>query len=452
MRMRMTDLQVCSITKLRVITLLAVSTRLPLSCSAHKLPKYSIQTTVKKKKHFQNPRMSSTLAMVLTYSRSFHQKISPPLSHPNLHENTHSFPTNKLDAGVKIARIGLLTNLGMAIAKGVGGHVFNSQAMIADAWHSLTDMTSDILTLATVSCSSKPPTGRFPTGYGKIESLGALGVSSILLIAGCSMCYHSCEILYSNFILKNALESTVHSHGHTHGLTSIPSLHAVWLALGTILLKEVLYHTTMKIAVIRKSSVLASNAIHHRIDSLTSVVTLFVILGANFLREAHWLDPVGGFIISLLVIKGGWANIMSAIYELVDRGIGEEVKTWIRQNAKKTLGEIRHGSHVELQDVEGLKSGQNYLINLQVAVPPTWSIHTMTEVENELRQALGSKVQGVRRVQVRFVSKEKDTSSFHDEFILRTSNQDLEERLDSHDPSISKDINYKIVDSMEDKH
>ncbi|TQS34540.1 hypothetical protein Golomagni_05072 [Golovinomyces magnicellulatus] len=395
--------------------------------------------------------MSSTLAMVLTYSRSFHQKISPPLSHPNHHDKTHLFFTSKQDAGVKIARLGLLTNLSMAIAKGVGGYVFNSQAMIADAWHSLTDMASDILTLATVSCSNKPPTGRFPTGYGKVESLGALGVSSILFIAGCSMCYHSCEILYSNFI-KNALDITVHSHGHTHGLTSIPSLHAVWLALGTILLKEVLYHNTMKIAVRRKSSVLASNAIHHRIDSLTSTVTLFVILGANFLREAHWLDPVGGFIISLLVIKGGLANIMSAIYELADRGIGEEVKTWIRQNAKKTLGEIRHGSHVELQDVEGLKSGQNYLINLQVAVPPTWSIHTMTEVENELRQALGSKVQGVRRVQVRFVSKEKDNSSFHDEFILSTSYQDQQEHLDSHNLSISKEMDIKIDDSEEDKH
>ena len=80
----------------------------------------------------------------------------------------------------------------------------------------------------------------------------------------------------------------------------------------------------MKVARERKSSVLASNAVHHRVDSLTGIVTLFAILGANFLQNAAWLDPVGGLLISLLVIKAGWGNTISALYELADKGIDEE--------------------------------------------------------------------------------------------------------------------------------
>jgi len=60
---------------------------------------------------------------------------------------------------------------------------------IADAFHALTDMVSDIMTLATVSFALKAPTDRFPNGYGKIESLGSLGVSSLLLLGGVAMGY-----------------------------------------------------------------------------------------------------------------------------------------------------------------------------------------------------------------------------------------------------------------------
>lgn len=82
----------------------------------------------------------------------------------------------------------------------------------------------------------------------------------------------------------------------------------------------------MKVAKERKSSVLASNAVHHRIDSLTGMVTLFAILGANFLHDATWLDRVGSLLISLLVIKAGWGNTVSALYELADKGIDSEIK------------------------------------------------------------------------------------------------------------------------------
>jgi Co/Zn/Cd efflux system component len=53
------------------------------------------------------------------------------------HDNTYLVSKNKNDAGVRITRIGLFSNLGMAIAKGLGGYAFNSQSMIADAWVSV---------------------------------------------------------------------------------------------------------------------------------------------------------------------------------------------------------------------------------------------------------------------------------------------------------------------------
>ncbi|KAH7360683.1 cation efflux family-domain-containing protein [Rhexocercosporidium sp. MPI-PUGE-AT-0058] len=343
-------------------------------------------------------------------------------SHHHHHDNTYLTSKNKNDAGVRITRIGLYSNLGMAIAKGVGGYAFNSQSMIADAWHSLTDLASDILTLATVSWSLKPPTALFPTGFGKVESLGSLGVSGMLLFGGCFMCLNSCEILYAHFFLDAhaAAEAAAHAHGHSHGHShgaAGPSIHAAWLAAGTVVLKEWLYHATMKVAKERKSSVLASNAIHHRVDSLTGIVTLFAILGANFLHEAAWLDPVGGFLISLLVIKAGWGNTVSALYELADKGIDDEVKASVRKATALSFETIRDGTQVELREVEGVKSGQNYLVDLQLAVPKSWTVEDVREVEEGVRETVGSKVRGVRRIKIRFVPKDDGSSTLFDEFI-----------------------------------
>ncbi|RYP33669.1 hypothetical protein DL767_004664 [Monosporascus sp. MG133] len=280
------------------------------------------------------------------------------------------------------------------------------------------------MTLATISWSLRPPTDKFPTGYGKIESLGSLGVSSMLFFGGVWMGYGSLLTLYGHFFLDPAsaaeFMSHVHTHSHSHGhdhAEIVPSLHAAWLAAGTVAIKEWLYHATMKVARERKSSVLASNAVHHRVDSLTGIVTLAVILGANFMQNAAWLDPVGGLLISLMVVKAGAENTISALFELADRAIDDEVKGSIRKQAQKVFADITEGHEIELRGVSGVKSGQNYLVDLEMAVPNTWTLQDVKDVEDRVRTRVGAKVRGVRRVRVRFIPKEVPVPPKFDEFI-----------------------------------
>ena len=352
--------------------------------------------------------------------------------HSHQHDNTYLTSTNKNDAGVRITRIGLFVNLGMAIGKGFGGYVFNSQALIADGFHALTDLVSDFMTLATISWSLKPPTERFPAGYGKIESLGALGVSGLLLFGGIAMGMNSIDTIYMQFFVEASQHAGEHSHGlfgfagHSHGHThSIPNLNAAWLAAGSIVVKEWLYRATMKIARERKSSVLASNAVHHRIDSLTSIVALLTIGGAHVITDASWLDPVGGLIIAAMVIRAGWGNTMASLLELADRTIDTEIKEKIRRSATKALkgdesndlSGVEYGSEVEVRDVQGVKSGQNYLVDLELAVPSDFTVQQTSKIEEAVRGRVGSKVRGVRRVRVKFVPTEDSTSTLAGDFI-----------------------------------
>ncbi|UNI21439.1 mitochondrial metal transporter [Purpureocillium takamizusanense] len=345
--------------------------------------------------------------------------------HHHHHDNSYLISANKNDSGVRITRIGLLSNLGMAVAKFVGGWAFNSKSMTADAWHSIADLASDVLTLATVSWSLKPPSDRFPLGFGKVESLGSLGVSGMLLIGGFYMGWESAISLYGHYNPEAAHEILEHMGGHGHGHShshsaaslGIPSIHAAWLAAGTILIKEWLYHATMKVARERKSSVLASNAVHHRVDSLTGIVTLAAILGANVFQNAAWLDPVGGLLISIMVVNAGFENTKSALYELADQSIDDEVKGSVRKQAQRALANVSEGHEAELRDVSGIKSGQNYLVDLEMAVPGKWTVEDVKELEDGVRTLVGGKVRGVRRVRVRFVSRDGPVNERFDEFI-----------------------------------
>ncbi|KAM0249927.1 hypothetical protein ACHAP5_002520 [Fusarium lateritium] len=349
------------------------------------------------------------------------------LGHHHHHDNGYLTSGNKDDPGVRITRIGLISNLGMAVAKFAGGWAFNSRAMTADAWHSITDLASDVLTLATVTWSLKPPTDKFPMGFGKVESLGSLGVSSMLLAGGLYMGWDSGISLYGHFYPEAAhgiLEHVGHGHGHSHShgaaALGIPSMHAAWLAAGTILIKEWLYHATMKVARERKSSVLASNAVHHRVDSLTGFVTLAAIMGANAMENAAWLDPVGGLLISIMVIQAGAGNTVAAFRELVDQGIDDEVKSSVTKHAHKALQNVVEGHEVAVREVSGVKSGQNYLVDVEMTVPGAWSVETTKQVEDAVRTQVGGKVRGVRRVRIRFSPKEAPAKAKFDDFIPGT--------------------------------
>lgn len=78
----------------------------------------------------------------------------------------------------------------------------------------------------------------------------------------------------------------------------------------------------MRIAIKENSAVLKSNAIHHRIDCLSSVVALATIIGVYAFPTSAWLDPVGAILISVMVAQAGVESIQGAIRELLPSGKG----------------------------------------------------------------------------------------------------------------------------------
>ena len=155
---------------------------------------------------------------------------------------------DKKDAAVRIAWVGLYSNVLMVVAKGLGGFFLNSRTMISDALHAVTDLASDILTLAAVSFAARPPTPNNPVGFGKIESMGSVVVSGLLFTGGAFMGLDAISSLWELWLPEAAAHSHDHSHGgplgllhHHHGTSDLPNIHAAWIALGSIAIKEWVY-------------------------------------------------------------------------------------------------------------------------------------------------------------------------------------------------------------------
>ncbi|WLF78029.1 mitochondrial metal transporter [Lodderomyces elongisporus] len=358
----------------------------------------------------------------------------------------------KSNPAVRITWIGLLVNITLAISKGVGGVYFHSQALIADAIHSVSDMLADFLTLATVNVAAKVGTPtKFPFGYGKLETVGSFTVSAILLFAGISVGWSSLLSIFE-FVLPTQLyeiaasiqighshshaglsgnsagtgvsghaqsdglghsHSHSHSHGHTHitptntELTThreIPNINAAWLAAGSIIVKEILYRKTMKIAVETNSKVLVANAWHHRVDSLTAVVALLTVAGGVLFNVA-WLDSVGGIGVSILIIKAGWDTMKEAWYELIDRGEqpGSDLYNKVENIIQLELKSNEVLNQFKLKHLAVLSSGANTNINFTLLTEnKNIGLLTLNKYERTLTQLIKEDDRFVRNVSIKF--------------------------------------------------
>lgn len=127
------------------------------------------------------------------------------------------------------------------------------------------------------------------------------------------------------------------------------------------------------------------------------------------------MDAVGGLLISWLVIKAGYRNTWTSLVELADSSIDDEVKGKVMRAATQALETLTQ-PEVEVRRVQGIKAGQSYLLEVELAVPKDWTIERTRAVEDGVRERIGEKVRGARRVRIRFVPIELE-DDFIEEFI-----------------------------------
>lgn len=275
----------------------------------------------------------------------------------------------------RVTLVGSIGNLLLLSFKFVAGIVGHSAAMVADAAHSLSDFVTDIVVLVFIRIGSRPQDASHDYGHGKFETLATLFVALGLVAAALSI------------IISGVLQFIRWLQGET---LQMPGMLALWAALLSIVIKEVMFRYTLRVGKKNNSPAVIANAWHHRSDALSSIGAAIGIGGALLLGK-KWavLDPLASILVGLMLLRVSWDLLKTSINELTDSSLPEEVE--------KEIEEIicRQEQAHELHNLRTRRIGNRIAIEAHVRLDGNMPLQEAHEIvsrmEQELRARFGAK-------------------------------------------------------------
>ncbi|MCX7843972.1 MAG: cation diffusion facilitator family transporter [Candidatus Bipolaricaulota bacterium] len=291
-------------------------------------------------------------------------------------ETPSKFFPRKLRDPEGLTLLGLGANAGLFGLKVGLGLALGSTALFADGIHTLSDLATDLLTLAGLRVARRPPDESHAYGHGKFETLAGAVVALALLGVG-------------GFIVGEAVGVLRRGAGVRAGWAV-----AVVAAL-SVALKEGLYRLTMGLGRRLRSTALQANAWHHRSDALSSVPVLIGGLFAHF--GLPQVDGVAALLVALLIGGAALGLLRRTAHELAE---GAFPKT----ERERVIAAIEGVAGVQgWHKLRTRYAGQDAFVDVHIQVDPHLSVadsHAIaSQVEEAVRRALGGRASVVVHVE-----------------------------------------------------
>ena len=286
----------------------------------------------------------------------------------------HRPEADRAKAIYRVTLIGSVGNVTLVTFKFIAGIVGHSSAMIADAVHSLSDFITDLIVLIFVKISAKPQDESHDYGHGKFETIATF-VIGLALVAAATGIIVSGSLKLVNWMQGEELDA--------------PGWLALWAALISIIVKELLYRYTALVGHRLNSEAVIANAWHHRSDALSSIGTAIGIGGAILLGQ-RWtvLDPLASIVVGALLIKVAVELLKTSIGELTECSLPEETESEIENIVKSFPGVY------EPHNLRTRKIGNHIAIEMHIRMDGAQSLRDAHEqastIEHSLKQHFGS--------------------------------------------------------------
>lgn len=211
--------------------------------------------------------------------------------------------SDELRSTRRVTLCGMSVNVALSALKAVVGGLAGSQALIADAVHSVSDLVTDFAVLLGVRYWTAPADGEHPYGHGKIQAVVAAAIG--LALAAVAL-----------WIGRTASMRLLDVAGGAE--PAAPGGAAFWVAVVSVAAKEAVYRRTLAVAKRFRSSALEANAWHHRSDAISSVPVALALAVSFFAPSFAWVDSVGALVVALFIFNAAWGIVKPAIEELTD--------------------------------------------------------------------------------------------------------------------------------------
>jgi cation diffusion facilitator family transporter len=276
-------------------------------------------------------------------------------------------------AGRKVTLLGLFVNTFLILLKFSAGIIGDSQALIADAVHSISDLFTDAVVLFGIKIGRKPPDKEHHFGHARIETL-ASAIVGLALIG---------TAVYLGF------DAALNIHGHTE-------YHPTGIALigagVSIALKEALYRYTVLIGRRIKSQLIVANAWHHRSDALSSIAVLLGVGGTMIKPSWHILDACAALIVSFFIIKVGLDILMKTLREFTDTAPRPEIMEKLMKLSRAVEGVM------DAHDLRVRISGGFYQAEIHIVVDGQLTVAEGHRIAKTVERSLEQEMDALERV------------------------------------------------------
>ncbi len=282
----------------------------------------------------------------------------------------------------KIAAISILANVALAGSKILIGFISHSSSVLAEGFHSLTDIFSSLIGYFGIRASQKPVDERHPYGHYKLEVLSGSAITLILLATGLGVVYDA----YRNFFDPEKIKID-------------------YLAFLVMFLSVLINYATSKLKIYygkkENSLTLLSDGSHDRADVLASAAVL-----AGLFLTRYWIyaDSLLAFLIGLYIIKESFALGKEAVDSLLDVSAGPEIEKKIRSTAA--------GQNVEISSLKTQKKGSVITANLEIKLPSNLKVEEAAEISENLREKLTKEIENISYIAIQIKSLDLSTGFY----------------------------------------
>ncbi|MBC8415606.1 MAG: cation transporter [Candidatus Cloacimonetes bacterium] len=237
------------------------------------------------------------------------------------------------------------------------GIISSSVAIIADAWHTLSDSFSSIILLFGIKISNKPADREHPFGHGRAEIIATVIIGIILTFVGCNFLIASIRKFYS------------------HQAASFGKPAIIITAI-SVVVKEIMAQFAIWGGKKTGSKLLIADGWHHRTDSFSSLVILFGIFLGKFY---WWADSFLGLIMSLLIFHAAFDILKGSVSTLIGKKPDKELQDTIVELVKSKINIPVHLHHLHLHNY-----GDHKEITFHIELPPKMSLEEAHKIADEM--------------------------------------------------------------------
>jgi cation diffusion facilitator family transporter len=285
----------------------------------------------------------------------------------------------------KATLVGALANILLAILKIVFGVIGGSQALVADGIHSFSDLLTDLLVILAAKFANVKADSNHPYGHERIETAATVALAILLVMVGGVIAYDAIHDLIN----------------HQYGV--IPKAYVLWVAVLSIVVNEMIYRYTRRVAQKINSDILYANAVHSRSDAASSLIVLIGVLGS--LCGLVYLDAIAAIVVGIFIIKMGiqigWQNIS----ELVDTGVDAVTLAAI----KKVIANIPGVCAIHM--LRTRKMAGRIMVDVHIIVPAKISVSEGHHISEHVLRALYDQVENIQDVTVHIDSEDDEIYS-----------------------------------------